>query len=149
MNNFKFETDEPKSRQDSRQGGGETMIKLDFGAYDDVPQEDSHMENQQSDDLGESFENEQDEMQDEAEIGHEQLPETIAQNDINEPDQLLLNGGIPNIREMIQFSPFTNLTLFDLDKVANLNLIGQVRCGAQTSIRTNLSRLANFSLLKV
>jgi hypothetical protein len=38
-------------------GGGETMIKLDFGGYDDLPPEDSQMDNQ-SDNLGESFENE-------------------------------------------------------------------------------------------
>ena len=37
-------------------GGGETMIKLDFGD-DDQPPEDSQMDNQ-SDNLGESFENE-------------------------------------------------------------------------------------------
>ena len=63
MNDFKFETAQqqsPQAQPQNEMGGGETMIKLDFGD-DDLPPEDSQMDNQ-SDNLGESFEHEQDEM---------------------------------------------------------------------------------------
>ena len=91
------------------------MIKLDFGAYDDVPQEDSQMENLQSDDLGESFENEQNEMQDEAEVDYEQLPDSIAQNDMNEPDQSLLQGATPNISQQPN-EAINNSGMLDFDQ---------------------------------
>ena len=89
MNNFKFETDQPQSPQDKQQddvGGGETMIKLDFGGYDDLPPEDSQMDNQ-SDNLGESFENEQNEMQEDEDLAYPQEPDALGQNDANEAAQ--------------------------------------------------------------
>lgn len=55
------------------------MIKLDFGD-DDLPPEDSQMDNQ-SDNLGESFEHEQDEMQEDEDLAYPQEPDALGQND--------------------------------------------------------------------